>query len=311
MVLQSNQTVEDYSLLTLFRYLWRHKIQVFSIPLVSTLIAVIWSLSISNTYLSDAILSPTEEAQGGGLQNIAGQLGGLASLAGISVGDESSDNVTVAIAIMQSRKFSKMFTEKYKLAVPLLAVTDWDQETGELTVDEDIYDVESNVWVRTPKHGRPVEPTALELYELYRELISIERDSSTGLVHVSLEYYSPVLAQKWLEAMIMEINNEMREREISFARNNIEYLTKQLVNIDSIEMKNVFYQLIEEQTQKLMLAEVRTEFVFSIIDPPVVPELKHAPRRSLICILVLFITGFITTSFYIVRFLLATQQKQA
>lgn len=301
----------DYSLSALFRYLWHFIIPLSAIPLICTLIAVVWTLSIANTYLSDAILSPTEEAQGGGLQNITGQLGGLASLAGISVGDDSSDNVTVAIAIMQSRKFSKMFTEKYQLAVPLLAATEWDQETGELTIDEDIYNTESNAWVRTPKHGRPAEPTALELYELYRELISIERDSSTGLVHVSLEYYSPELAQKWLEAMIMEINNEMREREISFARKNIEYLTKQLENIDSIEMKNVFYQLIEEQTQKLMLAEVRTEFVFTVIDPPVVPELKHAPRRGLICILVLFITGFLTTSFFIVRFLVATQQKQA
>ncbi|TOM10545.1 LPS O-antigen length regulator, partial [Vibrio parahaemolyticus] len=51
------------------------------------------------------------------------------------------------------------------------------------------------------------------------------------------------------------------------------------------DMQSTFYKLIEEQTKSLMLAEVQEEFVFKMIDPPVIPEVKAEPKRALICIL--------------------------
>lgn len=48
-------------------------------------------------------------------------------------------------------------------------------------------------------------------------------------------------------------------------------------------MQNTFYKLIEEQTKSLMLAEVQEEFVFKVVDPSVVPEVKYEPKRYLIC----------------------------
>ncbi|TOP21050.1 LPS O-antigen length regulator, partial [Vibrio parahaemolyticus] len=50
------------------------------------------------------------------------------------------------------------------------------------------------------------------------------------------------------------------------------------------EMQSTFYKLIEEQTKSLMLAEVQEEFVFKVVDPAVVPEVKVKPSRALICI---------------------------
>ena len=47
----------------------------------------------------------------------------------------------------------------------------------------------------------------------------------------------------------------------------------------------VFAQLIEEQTETIMLANVSKDYVFDIIDPPVVPELNSKPPRALICVL--------------------------
>ena len=57
-------------------------------------------------------------------------------------------------------------------------------------------------------------------------------------------------------------------------------------------MQLIFYELIQKQTEKIMLAEIREEYVFKIIDPAIIPEKKAEPRRSVICITITSI-GFI------------------
>jgi LPS O-antigen subunit length determinant protein (WzzB/FepE family) len=53
----------------------------------------------------------------------------------------------------------------------------------------------------------------------------------------------------------------------------------------------MLFSLIEEQTKTLMLANVRDEYVFSTVDPAVVPELKDKPKRSLIVAVAIVLGG--------------------
>lgn len=304
--MENNQL--DYSLHSLFKHLVAKKLYILVFPFVVVLCTAIWSLTLSNTYLSEAILSPTEEASGGGLSNLSGQLGGLASLAGFSIGGDSTDQVTVALEIIKSRKFLSEFVEKYDIKPQLMAATEWQSDTGKLLFDAEIYDVASQTWTRQPKDGRPSEPTALEVYERFKELLIVERDNATGLVKISLEFYSPQLAKEWLSLLIHQLNSDMRTREIQSTSENIEYLEVKVEQIGDIEMKSVFYQLIQEQTKQLMLAEVRADFVFTIIDPPYTPELKYAPRRALICIIAGFLSGFLVTAWFTMLFLITPRR---
>ena len=67
-------------------------------------------------------------------------------------------------------------------------------------------------------------------------------------------------------------------------------------------MQSVFYQLIEEQTKNLMLAQVQDEFAFKIIDPAVVPEEKAGPKRALICVLAVLLGGMLGMGIVLIRF---------
>lgn len=298
----------DYSLHSLIRYLLAKKLYIIAIPFVLAILTALWTLSISNTYLSEATLSPTEEASGGGLSNLSGQLGGLASLAGISIGGESTDQVTVALEIIKSRQFIANFVDKYNIKKDLMASSEWDAETNTLIIDPDLYNEQSKVWTRPSINGRPSEPTNLEVYESLLQRLGVERDATTGLIKLSLEFYSPHLAQEWLALLINQLNSDMRRREIQSTKENIEYLEAKVEQIGDIEMKTVFYQLIQEQTKQLMLAEVRTDFVFTIIDPPYTPELKNAPRRALICIAAAFLSGFLVVAWFTMQFLLTPRR---
>ncbi len=75
-------------------------------------------------------------------------------------------------------------------------------------------------------------------------------------------------------------------------------------------MQSTFYKLIEEQTKSLMLAEVQEEFVFRVIDPAVVPELKDSPKRALICILGMLFGGLLGSAIVLARFSFNTKKNK-
>ena len=59
-------------------------------------------------------------------------------------------------------------------------------------------------------------------------------------------------------------------------------------------MQTIFYQLIEEQTKTIMLANVRKDYVFKTIDPAIIPEEKDKPKRALIVILGTMLGGMLS-----------------
>jgi len=63
----------------------------------------------------------------------------------------------------------------------------------------------------------------------------------------------------------------------------------------------VFYDLIESQTRVSMLADVRDEYVFQVVDPAMVPDEKVAPRRSLIAVLGTLLGGMLGVVIVLVR----------
>jgi uncharacterized protein involved in exopolysaccharide biosynthesis len=59
--------------------------------------------------------------------------------------------------------------------------------------------------------------------------------------------------------------------------------------------------LIQSQTETVMLAEVRQEYVFKTIDPAVAPEEKSKPSRALICVLGTLLGGMLGVVIVLIR----------
>ena len=214
------------------------------------------------------------------------QFGGLASLAGISFGgSDSGDKALLAIEVMKSRQFIARFIENYDLLVPLIAAHGWNRETDELIIDSKIYDVEQNIWLDEGGVQKKRETRVWDAYVIFSDMLSISRSNDSGLVSVSIDYYSPFMAKEWVENLVKDINSEMKLKDVSEARKSIGYLKSQLENTQITQMQNVFYQLIEEQTKTLMLSETRDQYIFTTIDPAVVPEEKAKPKRTVIFVL--------------------------
>lgn len=271
---------------------WRYKWLILITTIAFGAASVGLALSIPNQYKAEILVSPSEEEQGGGLSALANQFGGLASLAGINIRGKGADNTLLAIETIKSRSFIMDFIEKQSLLVPLMAAKDWVPATDTLVINEKIYDVDNKKWVRKVNYPYTPKPSDQEAYLAFRDRLTIERDMKSGTIQLSFEFYSPKLAQQWLTLFISEFNDHMLNLERARSSKSIGYLQAQIENTQVAELKSVFYQLIQEQTKKIMLAEARAEYMFRTIDPAIVPQLKSRPSRALICIFVTFL-GFL------------------
>lgn len=288
----------------LFGALWKGKWIIIATTFIFAIGSVLYALSLPNIYKADALLAPAESSNGGGLSKMAGQLGGLAALAGVNLGAGESSQTDLAVQVMKSRQFVEAFINKHDLLVPLMAATDWDLTNNKLILDEELFNPNTGEWLREPNGLRGSTPTAQEAFEVFnKEVLSISQDKESGLYTVSVKYYSPYVAQQWVNWLIEDINKVMRERTIAETSQNLAYLNTQLQKTSVADMQSTFYKLIEEQTKSLMLAEVQEEFVFKVLDPAVVPELKNSPSRAIICIAGTLLGTLLSALFVIVYFI--------
>ena len=245
----------------------------------------------TNIYQSSVLLAPANEE--GGMGGISGQLGGLASLAGINIGSGGSNQTVIAKEVLRSRAFLADFIERYSLAVPLMAVKGWNIEKSEWQYNREVYNPETDQWL-SDEDGKSQKPTDWDLVKSFKNNnLIVTENKESGMVTFSVKSLSPTAAQQWAQWLVEDINEHMRQQDVAEAEARIDYLENKLTDTNIAGMQQVFYQLIESETRTVMLANAQQEYVFKTIDPAVVPQEKSEPKRALIAILAIMLGGML------------------
>ncbi|GAA5142155.1 Wzz/FepE/Etk N-terminal domain-containing protein [Thalassotalea piscium] len=295
-------TSDEISLAQVWAELFRRKILIIVSGFVCAAVAVAIALSLPNMYTAKVLTVPKTDDQGA-LGGLASSLGGIAGMAGIKLGkSRGPDKTLIAIEILKSQRFINQFVEKHNLVVPLMAAKASTPNTFELIYDEDIYNTVTKKWVREVKPPKTVEPTPREIYDRFLEVFEVNFDPKDGFVDLSIEFYSPDIAVEWVGLILEDINEEMRQDDISEAQASINYLNETLSKVNNTSIQASFYQLIEDQTNILMLANSRKEYIFKTISPAIVPEKKSKPNRILIVLAGGIIGGFLSVCWILIRF---------
>ena len=289
----ANEFDDEIDLRELFGVLWSGKIKIIVITAIFAVGSVFYALSVPNQYRATALLAPAQ-SDGGGLSSALGQLGGLASLAGVSIGGGESSESQIAQEIMKSWSFVETFISDNILEVEVYAAEGWSKGSGELHINQDVYDSESGDWLTEDSNGNIAPPTSWELFKAFSGMLSVSEDKTSGLVSVSIEYHSPQMAKEWLDMYVSAINEHMQSRQVAKVSNNIDYLKAQIDKTSIAEMREVFYTIIEEQTKNKMVAEASPDYAFVAVSPSMVPEEKSQPKRALICILGTLLGGMLS-----------------
>jgi len=262
----------------IFRVIKESRKILFSIIAVFAAISLVIALILPNKYTADLVLAPTE-LENGGLSDALSQLDGFASLAGVSLGSGEGFDTRIALQIMRSWQFVEDFIEDNNLQVKIYAVSGWDEEENRLVIDGDIYDNESNQWLLEDDNNQLIEPTSWELYQRFLEMLTITSDETSGLITLSVTYYSPHIAKELVDLYFKSINNHMQNRKLDKVNINIEYLQAQIEKTPLTEMHEAFYTIIEEQLKVKMISEATPEHTFVVVSPSMVAEKKSSPMR--------------------------------
>ena len=269
---------DELSLIDLWMIVWKRKWLWLTFGPLAGVIGIYIALTSTEIYRSEVLLAPAgDEETGGGLAALAGQFGGLASMAGINIGG-GSDTAT-AIATLKSRQFLLPYLLEHDLFTTLFH-DEWNAETKE--------------WTGTNKRrDESGKPTNYELFERFTEdVLSVSEDKKTGLVTLGIEWEDPDLCANWASELPVRLNDHLREKAKAETEKNLAYLEEQLKNTQLIEIRESLFGLVESQTQNAMLANAKEEYAFRIIDPAYVPEERIRPQRALIVLASGMLGGF-------------------
>ncbi len=298
---------DEIDLRELFATLWRGKWLIIAITFLFAAAGVGYALYKPNIYQASVLLAPSQN-DGGGIGGLGGQLGGLASLAGINLGGGGSNQTVIAKEVLQSRTFLTDFMHRHNLLEPLMAVEGWHRDTNEWIYDRSVYNPDTSEWL-PDSDGKSQKPTDWELVEEFREHhLSVSEAKDTGMFTLRVKGYSPVAAQQWAQWLVKDINEHMRKGDVEEAEARIAYLEEKLGETSNAGMQQVFYQLIENETRTVMLANAQKEYVFKTVDPAVVPQEKSEPKRALIAIVATIVGGMLGVFFVLIRGFLKSEK---
>jgi uncharacterized protein involved in exopolysaccharide biosynthesis len=223
---------------------------------------------IPRVYRATVVLVPSgvEQMSIGGSVG-SGALGGLAQLAGLSLGSVGN-STEEALAVLQSRQLGEQLLLENRM-LPILFPEKWDKERQDWNV---------------PMKDRPTLAIAFKYFD--HKVRKISHDRRTGLVRLSIEWGDPNQAAEWANELVRRVNLEMRRRAMSNADAAVRHLESELALTGTIETRLAISRLLESQVNRRMIATVTEDYAFRVIESALPPDNRDfvRPRRALILI---------------------------
>ena len=281
-MVESNSPVEEdeIDLLELIRTLLQAWKVIGGITIVCTGLAVVYALLSPEVFRAETLLAPAQDEKSGASSAI-GQFGGLAAMAGITIPSDS--NIEQVVATLESRKFLKVFINKNKL-LPVLFEGAWDPE--------------NQSWIVESEEDKPTDQKAIGFF---KTILSVDEDKKSGLISLSISWKDPIVAAKWANDLVKQLNELLRQKAITDSRKRVGYLEQELAKTTLQDMRSVLYNILESEKQKAMLANVNEDFALEVIDPAVAPENREKPKRKLLVVLGGVCGGFLGVFFVFFR----------
>jgi uncharacterized protein involved in exopolysaccharide biosynthesis len=254
----------------LFARLWQRRWWICASTLFFTIVLTATAFLMTPMYRATSVLVPAgaERNRMGSLSSALGQLGGLASLAGINVGSGDIE-IEEALAVLRSREFTERFIADKNL-MPKLYSRKWNSER--------------NMW-NVPEKNQPTSADAYKYFD--KRIRQINRDKKTGLVTIQIDWENRDEAASWCNVIVERINSEMRTRAINQAEAYLGFLTQELAKTTDIGTRDAINRLVESQIKQRMFASVTQQYAFRVVDRAMPPDAKdrQSPKKAVFLLL--------------------------
>jgi uncharacterized protein involved in exopolysaccharide biosynthesis len=264
MISDSPVAVRDQSinLAVVFRILWQGKWLLLGVTAFSVGLALLYAFTATSWYRAEVLLKRAESRSPQDLSSQLGSLGGLASLAGLSLGNDPSAE---PIAVLTSREFTADFIQSQNL-LPILFASKWNASTSR--------------WKASLGVDQPDIRDGIRYFD--KRVRSVTVDRKTELIKMTIDWTDAATAAAWANLLVDRANEHIRRRALTDAQNNVGYLKQELATSNVVILQQSIGRVLETEMQKLMLANVNKEYAFKVIDHAQVPKWRTRPQRLLI-----------------------------
>ena len=296
---------DEINLLDYWRVIWKRRKLIGYIVLATVVLTAVYSLTMTNVYQAKAVIMPVSAkgggGGGGGLAALASQFGGLPGIA-----MPASASASEIINLMKSNILRERMIEQHNL-LPILFYQQWDAKrqawkkgggfSFSLNPLAYISMITKAIGPSPPRRATPKkDPDAPEMWDALRALdgiLKVTNNIKENTIVITADYRDPELAAKFVEYALKTLTDFMSSEAKRVATTNRVYLEQQLGTTMDPFIRQKTYNLIAEQIETAMMAEVKENFAFKVIDPPLAPDKKIKPKRSQMVMLSLVVALFI------------------
>lgn len=279
---------DEISLRDLWNILWLGKWIIIAITALFAVGSVTYALLAEEWYRAEVLLAPAGEQSTLGL---GAQLGGLAALAGVTVGGSDSAE---AVAVLKSREFARNFIENKNL-LAVFFFEDWNSA--------------SRAWRDDDPEDWPEIRDAVKYF--HDKVLKVSEARDTGLVTLAIEWTDPEVAAEWATELVVRLNARLRERALTEAETNVAFLQTELGKTSIVTLQQSIGRLLESELQKLMLARGNEEFAFRVIDSASPPKERVRPKRAVIAVVGTMLGGMLALLIVFSRYALRSNTSHS
>jgi len=296
---------DEIDLLELWAVIWKWRRMIAWLTAGVVALTVVVSLLMTNMYKAEAVIAPvTQSSKEGGpsaaMAMLAQQFGGLPGIAA-----PAGTTAAEIVNLLKSNIVREKVINRYNL-LPVLFPDDWDAERKRWKAEEGGFSFSFKYlnplyWVsrvtallRPPPPGLAQKtPGVPDVWDGLRELediIEVKNNMKENSITVSAQFDDPVMAARLVEYLLTTLTDHMSAEARRVAQTNQKYLESQLATASDPFIKQKIYNLIAQQIETSMMAEVKENFAFKVLDPPKAPDKKFKPKRALMAVLA-FVTA--------------------
>lgn len=259
---------------------WRRRAIVAAFVIAGAIISIAASFISAETYRASAVITPVksqDSSMGGGISTLAQQFGGLA---GISLPDAGSNSEIVSLL---SSNILREKVLKRKGVMQMIFADRWDEGRKEWSGEGEsslLSAVRPNASAAGPAPAGGAPPTLWEGIRRLKEMVSVVQSARENTITITADAPRAETAARTVEYILDTLNEHMSSEAQRVARVNRAYLESELKSAADPIIRQKIYGLVARQIEMDMMAEVKENFAFKVIDPPMVPDRRISPRRT-------------------------------
>ena len=255
-------------------------------------LTLVYALKIPNVYTSKSVLIPASE---GGAPSLGG-LGGLAAMAGISIGGGGSMTPDVAFnSLLNNYEFMRNFILKNKI-LEYYEYKKRDESYVFALGFRGLYDFFKSELDPEKEHDERV----FELVEKIQKKFSISSDKKTVLITVSYSdedrAYPPVV----INAFLKDASKYLVENNLRIINEKLSYFEKKLRVSEGFELRSSISGIVSKILEEKVMMQSKTYYQCDVLTTASESYIKDKtkPKRGLILV-VSFITSIILGIFLV------------